>query len=104
MRSPLAAWTAFVAAFSTLSYTLRFSEGKPPKDLLYRWSTAVGNLIQFTVIGAIVWGIAGLGNRRELLALRRPTSWWTAIRIGIGIGVGMAILSYLLELVVLPVG
>jgi membrane protease YdiL (CAAX protease family) len=102
MRSPLAAWTAFVAAFSTLSYTLRFSEGKPPKDILYRWSTAVGNLIQFTIIAAIVWAIAGLGNRKELLALRRPTSWWTAIRIGIGIGIGMAILSYLLEPVLHP--
>jgi len=102
MRSPLAAWTAFVAAFATLSYSLRFTEGKPPKDILYRWSTAVGNLVQFAIIALIVWAIAGLGNRRELFALRRPTSWPTAIRIGIGIVIGIALLSYLLEPVLHP--
>ena len=33
--------------FASLSYTLRFTEGKPPKDVLYRWSTAEGALIQY---------------------------------------------------------
>jgi len=96
MRKALALWSTFVAAFATLSYSLRFSEGKPPKDVLYKWSTAVGNLFQFVVIGAIVYGIAGLGERRQLLALRRPTSWRTAIKIGIGIGIGMLVLTLLL--------
>jgi uncharacterized protein len=93
VRSPLAAWTGFVVAFTTLSYSLRFTEGKPPKNLLYKWTTAEANLIQFGIIGAIVYAIAGLGDRRSLLALRRPTSWRLAIRIGIGIGIGMAILT-----------
>jgi membrane protease YdiL (CAAX protease family) len=96
VRKALALWSSFVAAFATLSYTLRFTEGKPPKDVLYKWSTVVGNLFQFAVIGAIVYGIAGLGERRQLLALRRPTSWRTAAKIGVGIGVGMLLLSYLL--------
>ncbi|MFL5982149.1 MAG: type II CAAX prenyl endopeptidase Rce1 family protein [Gaiellaceae bacterium] len=93
MTSPLAAWTTFVVAFATLSYSLRFSEGKPPEDFLYRWSTAVGGLIQFAVIGLVVYAIAGLGNRRELLALRRPTSWRRAAGIALGIGIVMVILS-----------
>ena len=88
--------------FATLSYSIRFTEGKPPKDLLYRWSTAEGGLIQFAVIGLIVYAIAGLGQRRQLLALRRPTSWWVALRIGIGIAIGMAVLSVLLEPVLHP--
>jgi membrane protease YdiL (CAAX protease family) len=96
MTSPLAAWTSFVVIFATLSYSLRFTEGKPPKDLLYRWSTVESGLIQFAVIGLIVYGIAGLGNRRDLLALRRPTSWWRALAIGVGIAIGMVILSGLL--------
>jgi membrane protease YdiL (CAAX protease family) len=96
VRKALALWSTFVAAFATLSYSLRFTEGKPPKDLLYKWSTVVGNLFQFAVIAAIVYGIAGLGERRRLLALRRPTSWRTAAAIGVGIGVGMLVLSYLL--------
>lgn len=96
MTSPLAAWTSFVVIFASLSYTLRFTEGKPPKDLLYRWATVESGLIQFAVIGLIVYGIAGLGNRRQLLALRRPTSWWRALAIGVGIAIAMVILSGLL--------
>jgi membrane protease YdiL (CAAX protease family) len=102
VRTPLAVWTSFVLAFAALSYTLRFTEGKPPKDLLYKWSAVEGNLIQFAVIAAIVYGIAGLGDRRRLLALRRPTSWPTAIRIGIGIGVGMIVLTRLLGPILEP--
>jgi membrane protease YdiL (CAAX protease family) len=92
LRRPLALWTAFVLLFSTLSYSSRFTEGKPDKDVLYKWSTAVAGLVQFLVVGLIVYGIAGLGNRRELLALRRPTSWARAGLISLGIGFTMLIL------------
>jgi membrane protease YdiL (CAAX protease family) len=86
-----------VVAFATLSYTLRFTGGKPPKDLLYKWSTVAGTLFQFAIIAAIVYGIAGLSrDRRGVFALRRPTSWRTAIKIAIGVGVGILILSLIL--------
>ena len=98
VKPPLALWSTFVAAFATLSYTLRFTSGKPPKDLLYKWSTAAGTLIQFAIIAAIVYGIPGItGERRRVLALRRPTSWRTAIKIGIGVGIGIFVLSLLLS-------
>jgi CAAX protease family protein len=97
VTSPLAAWATFVVAFASLSYALRFTEGKPPKDLLYQWSTVESGLIQYAVIGLIVYAIAGLGSRRDLLALRRPTSWATAVVIAVGIGVGMAVLTGLLD-------
>jgi membrane protease YdiL (CAAX protease family) len=103
VRAPLALWSGFVLAFTTLSYSLRFTEGKPPKDLLYKWSTVVGNLIQFAIIAGIVYGIAGLaGDRRGVFALRRPTSWRTAFRIGIGIGVGMMVLTVILNPILKP--
>jgi uncharacterized protein len=86
-----------VAAFATLSYTLRFTSGKPPKDLLYKWSTVAGNLVQFAIIAAIIYGIAGLSHdRRGVFALRRPISWRTAIKIGIGVGIGILILTLIL--------
>jgi CAAX protease family protein len=91
-RLPLALWSGFVLLFATLSYSVRFSEGKPERDVLYKWSTAVGGLVQFAVIGLIVYGIAGLGDRRALLALRRPTSWGRAAAIGVGIGIAMLVL------------
>jgi membrane protease YdiL (CAAX protease family) len=97
MRKALRLWSGFVLVFATLSYTLRFTSGKPPKDLLYKWSTVVGNLVQFAIIAAIVYGIAGAaGERRRVFALRRPSSWRTAVGIGLGIGVGMLVLSALL--------
>jgi uncharacterized protein len=103
MRMPLRLWSGFVLAFATLSYSLRFTEGKPPKDLLYKWSTVVGNLIQFAIIAAIIYGIAGLaGDRRRAFALRRPTSWRTAFGIALGIGVGMLVLSALLNPILNP--
>src|SRR5262249_27765950 len=79
-----------------------FTGGKPPKDLLYRWSTVEGNLVQFAIIAAIVYAIAGLGNRPQLLAWRRPTSWGKAIGIGIGVGIGMIVLTRLLGPVLHP--
>jgi membrane protease YdiL (CAAX protease family) len=91
--SPLAAWTAFVVAFASLSYATRFTEGKPDRDVLYQWSTVANALVQYAVIALVVYAIAGLGNRRELLALRRPTSWGLAAGIGVAIGIGMTILS-----------
>jgi CAAX protease family protein len=91
-----------VLAFAALSYTFRFTEGKPPKDLLYKWSTVTGNLVQFAIIAAIVYAIAGLGQRRRLLALRRPTSWGRAAGIGVAIVVGMIALTYALEPVLHP--
>lgn len=102
MKRPIALWSGFVLAFATLSYSLRFTEGQPPRDLLYKWSTVAANLIQFAIIAAIVYGIAGLGDRRRLFALRRPTSWRRAAAIGVGIAIGMAVLTYALEPVLHP--
>jgi membrane protease YdiL (CAAX protease family) len=82
-----------VLVFAAVSYTDRAVGGKPPKNLLYKWSTVGGNLFQYAVIALIVYGIAGLGNRRELFALRRPTSWTEAAAIAFGIGVGMIVLT-----------
>ncbi|MDX6539965.1 MAG: protease family protein [Gaiellales bacterium] len=86
-----------MVGFATLSYTLRFTSGKPPKDFLYKWSTVVGTLFQFAIIAAIIYGIAGLSHdRRGVFALRRPTSWRTAIKVGIGVGIGILILTLIL--------
>jgi membrane protease YdiL (CAAX protease family) len=100
--SPLAAWTAFVVAFASLSYAVRFTEGKPQKDVLYQWSTVANSLVQYAIIALIVYAIAGLGNRRRLLALRRPTSWWVAARVGAAVGIGITVLTTLLGPVLHP--
>jgi membrane protease YdiL (CAAX protease family) len=100
--APLVLWLLFVAAFSALSYASRASNGQPDANVLYRWTTFEGFLVQYGLIMLIVWGIAGLGNRRELFALRRPLSWGRAARIGVAIVVGMAVLSAILDPILHP--
>lgn len=100
--TPLAAWLAFVLVFSGISYASRFSGGKPAKDVLYHWGTLGEGLFEYALIGLIVYGIAGLGDRRELFALRRPTSWGLATAIGIGIAIGMVVLTAALGPVLNP--
>lgn len=102
MTSALRAWIGFVLAFATLTYSVRISGGKPPKDYLYEWSTFVGGLIQFGIIGLIVYAIAGLGDRRRLLALRRPTSWKLSFGIALGIGALMLALGGVLGPILKP--
>ena len=93
MSLPLVLWAAFVLAFATLSYAGRATGGKPKPDILYQWSTLAAYAVQYLVIALIVWGIARLGRRRALFALRRPTSWRRAAKIAVGIWIGIAVLS-----------
>jgi len=102
VRVALALWTAFVLTFAGLSYAGRATEGKPKPDILYQWSTLAAYFVQYLVIALVVWGIAGLERRRELFALRRPTSWRRAAKIAVGIWVGIAILSGVLGPVLHP--
>jgi membrane protease YdiL (CAAX protease family) len=100
--APLVLWLAFVAVFAALSYGARISGGRPDANVLYRWSTFESFLLQYGLIALIVWGIAGLGNRRELFALRRPLSWGRAAGIGVAIVVAMAVLSTILGPILHP--
>jgi membrane protease YdiL (CAAX protease family) len=95
-------WTLFVAAFAALSYGSRVSGGRPDANVLYRWTTFESFVVQYAVIAVIVWGIAGLGNRRELFAARRPLSWGRAARIGVAIIVAMIVLSAILDPILHP--
>ena len=62
---------------SAIAYASRFTEGKPDRNALYQWSTAIGELLVFVVIIVVTLAIAG--SQQQLLALRRPKSWRSAI-------------------------
>jgi membrane protease YdiL (CAAX protease family) len=68
----LAAWLVLVGVLITVGYAGRVSAGKPDPQILYEWSTGIGTLIQDGIILALVLWIAGF--RRDVLALRRPSS------------------------------
>jgi membrane protease YdiL (CAAX protease family) len=79
-RGRVAAWTALVLALATLGYTSRATGGKPDQDVLYKYSTAVGGIVQYAIILALVLVITG--SKRDLLALRRPAAWRPALGFG----------------------
>ena len=72
-RGRLTAWVVLVAALATLGYASRASGGKPPRDAVYQYATAVAGVVQYAIILAVVLAIAR--PRWELLALRRPSSY-----------------------------
>ena len=97
MREPrrLAGWLALIAVLAAAAYLQRAEEGKPPKDLLYRYDTAFGSLIGYVVIGGFVLLI--VFGRYELLALRRPASWFRALGLALGVLVGVLVVGGILD-------
>jgi membrane protease YdiL (CAAX protease family) len=80
-RGRLTAWTVLILGLATLGYASRAAGGKPDQDILYKYSSAIGGLIQYAIILAIALAITG--SRRELLALRPPTSWPRGVGLGL---------------------
>jgi len=81
-----------VAALIALAYASRVASGKPAADVLYRWSTAVGGLVQDAIVLLFVLLIAGFSAAR--LALRRPASLSRAVLL-----VGVAVVAiYVFEI------
>ena len=72
MTIRLVAWLAFVGAFIAVAYAGRASAGKPDEDVLYRYDTAVGILVQSVIVLAIVLWITRGPMQRDLLGLRAP--------------------------------
>src|SRR5581483_2782472 len=77
-RRRLLGWTVLVSALAILGYASRAAGGKPPTDAAYRYSTAIGGIVQYGIILAIVLAIARPEWRR-LLALRAPASYGRAL-------------------------
>lgn len=75
----LAGWLALVSLLIVVAYASRVTEGKPDPQILYRWSTAIGGVIQDGIILVVVLALAGFD--RQLLALRRPRSIPQALRL-----------------------
>jgi membrane protease YdiL (CAAX protease family) len=72
----LALWLALVAFFIVVQYAGRAS-GTEESNPLYKWSFAVGSLIQEAIFLLIVLAIAGFSTER--LALRPPVFKWRAV-------------------------
>lgn len=80
-RRRLALWFALIAFFVIVQYASR-SSGTSETDPLYKWSFAVGSVIQEAIFLLIVLAIAGFGVER--LGLRLPERKWRAAGLLVG--------------------
>src|SRR5437763_1556172 len=97
LSKKLFGWFALVGGVSAISYAGRFAGGKPPKNALFQYSTAVAEIILFAIILAVVFWIARDLPKREAFALRRPDSWGSAIALGIAVLITIAIKNAVLD-------
>lgn len=97
MSGRLAAWCGLVLAVAAVGYAGRASGAKPAQDALYRYSTAISELVLFGIILGVVALIGRGASWRELFALRRPTSWTLALGIALGVLVTIGIVNAVLE-------
>jgi CAAX protease family protein len=94
-RLKLLLWSLLVGVPIVIQYSARASQGEPDRDVLYRYSTALGGALVYTVMLVIVVAIAGAD--RDLLALRRPRSWARALGVSLALFIAMFIAIALLE-------
>jgi len=93
----LVAWCALVGTFAVLGYAQRFGSGKPPRNALYHYDLAIGELITYAIIfGLFLWIARGL--TWEQLGIRSPPSWPRAL----GLAVGIFVLVFAAESVLEP--
>jgi uncharacterized protein len=97
----LVAWCALVGALAAIGYAQRFSSGKPPRNALYHYDIAIGEVITYAIIFAFfLWIARGLSWSR--LGVRKPRSWPRAIGLGAAIFVCVFIAESALEPVLHP--
>ncbi|MDQ3778790.1 MAG: CPBP family intramembrane metalloprotease [Actinomycetota bacterium] len=92
----LFAWWGLVGSLIILAFLGRETGGEPADDLLYRYDLAVTGIVFYGLILALVLLIAR-GRERELLALRRPSSWARSIGLGVGVLLAIFVFGALLE-------
>jgi len=93
----LAGWIALVGTVSAISYAGRLSGGKPPKDALYQYATALSELVLFAIILTFVLLIARGLPKREVFALRAPRSWGRAGGLALGVFILIAVSNAVLN-------
>jgi membrane protease YdiL (CAAX protease family) len=91
----LVAWLAFVALLAIVNWAGRLAGGQPPKNAAYRWDVAVSSVIQFAFMLLIIALIAR--GAWELLALRRPRRWLSALGTAVVVLVIVNIVSAALD-------
>jgi membrane protease YdiL (CAAX protease family) len=99
-RGRAVGWSTLVVALAALGYAGRIAGGTPDRDVLYRYSTAIGGAIQFAVIAAVLLALARGLDLQRVFAYVRPPSWpralgWSAAALAGVWVVGAALAPFL---------
>lgn len=102
MSGRLIGWASFVLIFATLNYAARFlgPDDGGNTEVAYEYGTSIAAVIQYAVVFGIVLLFAR--GHRELLALRRPTSWLAVLGLSTAIIFLMLVLTAALSPVTNP--
>ena len=92
-RRRLVGWAVLVGGLALVNFASRLSGEDPPEDYVYLWSSAVGGVVQFGVMLAIVLALARGPWLRDLLGLRPPRSWGMALGLSAAVLVGVYVLA-----------
>ncbi|HEX9351437.1 MAG TPA: type II CAAX endopeptidase family protein [Gaiellaceae bacterium] len=95
MTKRIAGWSLFVVFFSILQYASRFTSGEPPKDFAYQWISSIGGLVEYGIVLGLALLITRGLDRRRVLGLRRPSSWWRALGISVLVMIALLVASAL---------
>ncbi len=80
----LALWFLFVGSFAAINLYGR-AEGPPPDDdIVYQYDFAIGSVASYAVLLSLVLALTIGLPRRDVLALRRPASWGSALGLAFG--------------------
>lgn len=95
MTKRIAGWSLFVVFVSILQYASRFTSGEPPKDFAYQWISSIGGLVEYGIVLGLALLITRGLDRRRVLGLRRPSSWWRALGISVLVVIALLVASAL---------
>lgn len=98
----LTAWATIVGILALLGYAGRYAGGKAPEEPLYRWDQFVGGVVQFGLLLGLMLLVALGASKREAFALREPTSWPRAAKIGAAVVVVILVVSAVLDPLLKP--
>jgi membrane protease YdiL (CAAX protease family) len=97
LQRRLVGWWALVGTLSVLAFAANAADPEPVTDALFRYETAIVGTVFYLLVLGITLVIASGFDPRESFALRRPTSWGTAIGLSVGLLVVLLVVATALE-------
>jgi membrane protease YdiL (CAAX protease family) len=96
MQAKLFAWLVLVAVLTALNYLSRVAGGSPDRNAVFHYDLAIGGLVLYLIMLAVVLRIAR-GLPRQALGLRAPPSWLRALGLTLVVLVAILVAEYALE-------